>query len=162
MSRNFLIAFGVGLAVIALLVSGVLVMQRGSAINIEVKYLKVRTAPLDENSAVAAIDLRVTNPSDLLLEVRQVEAEMVDASGNTVKGEVISEGDTKRVFEAVPLLGTKFLETLSMRQRLTAHSTHDYMVAVRFPVPVEKVDARHRLVLHVDEVDGKTFDFPER
>lgn len=162
MSRNFLIAFGVGLVLIALLVTGVMVMQRGSAINIDVKFLKVRTAPLDESSTVAAIDLRVTNPSDLLLEVRQVQVEMVDASGNTVNGDVISEGDTKRVFEAVPVLGTKFLDTLSMRQRLTAHSTHDYMVAVRFAVPLERVDARHRLVLHVEEVDGKTFDFPER
>src|SRR4051812_45375561 len=162
MSRNFLIAFAIGLGIIAVLVTGVMLMQRGSAINIEVKFLKVRTAPLDETSTVAAIDLRVTNPSDLLLEVRQVQVEMVDASGNTVNGEVISEGDTKRVFEAVPVLGQKFLETLSMRQRLTAHSTRDYMVAARFAVPVDKVDARHRLVLHVEEVDGKTFDFPER
>jgi hypothetical protein len=162
MSRNFLIAFAIGLAVIATLVTGIMLMQRGSAIDIQVKFLKVRTAPLDENSTVAAIDLRVTNPSDLLLEVRQVGVEMVDASGNTVPGEVISEGDTKRVFEAVPMLGQKFLETLSMRTRLSSRSTRDYMVAARFAVPIDKVDARRKIVLHVDEVDGKSFDFLER
>jgi hypothetical protein len=36
------------------------------------------------------------------------------------------------------------------------------MVAARFPVALEKVDARHRLVLHLEEADGKTFDFSER
>src|ERR1043166_4039631 len=101
MSRNFVLAFAIGLGIVAVLVTGVMLMQRGSAINIEAKFLKVRTAPLDENSTVAAIDLRVTNPSDLLLEVRQVTVEMIDASSISVNGEVISESDTKRVFDAV-------------------------------------------------------------
>jgi hypothetical protein len=162
MSRNFLIAFSVGLAIIGLLVAGVMFMQRGSAIEFDAKILKVRTAPLDEASTVAVIDLRLTNPSDLLLQVRQVEVEMEDAKGNRTPGDVISEGDTKRVFEALPVLGTKFLDTLSMGQRVNAHSTRDYMVAARFAAPVGQVDARRRLVLRVEEIDGKSFEFLER
>jgi len=83
MSRNFLIAFGVGLAVIALAVAGVMFMQRGSAIEIQAKYLKVRTAPLDDTSTVAVMDLRVTNPSNHLLEVRQVTVAFGNQSGGT-------------------------------------------------------------------------------
>ena len=162
MSRNFLIAFGVGLAVIALAVAGVMFMQRGSAIEIQAKYLKVRTAPLDDTSTVAVMDLRVTNPSNLLLEVRQVTVEMEDAKGERITGDVISEGDTQRVFEALPVLGQKYLETLSMRRRLSGRSVGDYMVAARFSVPAAQVDARKRFILHVDEVDGKSFDFLER
>jgi len=162
MSRTFAVAFGVGLAVVAVLVAGILFMQRGSAIQIESRVLKVRTAPLDENSTIAVFDLRVSNPSNLIEEVRQVEAEMVDASGNVTNGDVISEGDTKRVFEAVPMLGQKYLDTLSMRTRLAPRSVADYMVAVRIPLPFDKVEARRKFVLHVDEVDGKNFDFNER
>src|SRR6185436_1581212 len=102
--------------------AGVMFMQRGSAIEIQAKYLKVRTAPLDDTSTVAVMDLRVTNPSNLLLEVRQVTVEMEDAKGERINGDVISEGDTQRVFEALPVLGQKYLETLSMRRRLSGRS----------------------------------------
>jgi hypothetical protein len=162
MSKNFLIAFSIGLVIIGLLVAGVMFMQRGSAIEFQAKFLKVRTAPLDETSTVAVVDLRLTNPSDLLLQIRQVQLEMEDAKGTRIPGDVISDGDTRRVFEALPVLGTKFLETLSMRQRVTSRSTGDYMVAARFAVPVAQVDARARFVLHVEEVDGKSFEFLER
>ena len=162
MSRNFLIAFSIGLAFIVLLVAGVMFMQRGSAIEFQVKFLKVRTAPLDETSTIAVVDLRLNNPSDLLLQIRQVKFEMEDAKGTRTFGDVIGEGDTKRVFEALPVLGTKFLETLSMGQRVKSRSTGDYMVAARFGAPVAEVDARARFVLHVEEVDGKSFEFLER
>ena len=162
MSRNFAIAFGVGLAVIALAVAGVLFMQRGSAIALDGRILKVRTAPLDENSTVAVIDFRISNPSDIVFQVRQVEVEMVDTKGTPYFGDVISEGDAKRVFEALPVLGTKFLNTLSMQERINSHSTGDHMVAVRFQAPVAQVDARAKLVLRINESDGKSFEFSER
>jgi len=161
MSRNFLIAFGAGLALIGLLVAGVMFMQRGDAIEIQAKFLKVRTAPLDDDSTVAVVDLRITNPSNLVLEIRQVQMEMEDAGGMRT-GDVIGEGDTKRVFEALPVLGQKYLDTLSMRQRISSRSTRDYMVAARFSVPLAQVDARKRFILHVEEADGKIFDFKER
>ena len=162
MSRNFLIAFSIGLVLIGLLVAGVMFMQRGSAIEFQAKFLKVRTAPLDDTSTVAVVDLRLTNPSNLLLQVRQVQFEMEDAKGTRTFGDVIGEGDTKRVFEALPVLGTKFLETVSMGMHVQARSTGDYMVAARFGAPVADVDARKRFVLRVEEVDGKSFEFLER
>jgi hypothetical protein len=162
MSRNFWIAFGGGILAIALAVAGILHMQRGSAIDMEAKILKVLTAPLDENSAIAVVYFRLTNPSNLLLEVRQVQVDLVDTKGNRDTGDTISDGDTRRVFDAIPLLGPKYLESLSMRQRISAHSTTDYMVAARFPVPVSMLEQRARFILRVDEVDGKSFEFPER
>jgi hypothetical protein len=128
----------------------------------QARILKARTAPLDENSTVAVLDIRLTNPSDLVLEIMQVRLEMEDAKRTRVVGDVIGASDTKRVFEAVPVLGQQFLETLSMKQRIPAHSTKDYMVAARFGAPTSEVDARARFVLHLDESDGKTFEFLER
>src|SRR4051794_17072914 len=128
MTRNFLIAFAVGVAVIALAVTGIMLNQRGSAIEFKARVLKARTAPLDENSTVAVLDIRLTNPSDLTLEILQVKLEMEDAKGTRVYGDVIGASDTKRVFEAVPVLGQQFLPTLSMRDRIPARSTKDYMV----------------------------------
>src|SRR3954447_13165994 len=162
MRNNFAVAFGVGLAAVAMLVGGILYMQRGDAIDLQGKILKVRTAPLDENSTIAVLDFRINNPSNILLEIRQVTLEMEDTAGKSAMGDVVSEGDAKRVFEAVPSLGPKFLTTLGMRERIAPHSTGDHMVAVRFQAPMAQVDARKRFILHVDEADGKSFDYVER
>ena len=162
MSRNFAIAFAVGLAIIALAVAGIMFMQRGSAIAIQLKVLKVRTAPLDENATVVILDVRVSNPSNIQFQVQQVRVEMEDAKGTRYAGDVIGEGDTKRVFEALPVLGPKYLDTLTMNQRISPRSSADHMIAVRFQAPIAQVDGRARFVIHLDEADGKTFEFLER
>ena len=162
MNRDFGVAFGIGLALVALAIGAIFYMQRGAVIELPGKILKVRTAPLDEKSTIAVIDFRITNPSDVLLEVRQVQVEMEDSSGKSYLGDVASEGDVKRVFEAMPVLGPKFLETLAMRQRIKPHVSEDHMVAARFAAPLEQVDARKRFILHIEEIDGKTFEYPER
>lgn len=162
MRSNFVGAFGVGLVLIVLAVAGVLFMQRGDAIGLDVKILKVRTAALDENSTIAVIDLRAMNPSNLLFEVSQVTMEMEDTSGKTYPGDVIGDSSAKQVFDALPVLGPKFLITLSVQQRIPAHVAQDYMVAARFQAPLARIDARKRFILHVDEVAGKSFEYAER
>ena len=83
MQNNFAAAFGVGLAIIALAVGGIFLMQRGDRIELPGKILKVRTAPLDEESSIAVIDFRITNPSDVQFEVRTVTVEMEDNQGKS-------------------------------------------------------------------------------
>ena len=58
MTNRFLAAFGIGLVCIAVAVAGILYMQRGAHLELPAKILKVRTAPLDENSSVVVIDFR--------------------------------------------------------------------------------------------------------
>jgi len=162
MRSSFAAAFGIGLAIIALAVGGVLYMQRGDAIDIQGKILKVRTAPLDETSSIAVLDLRVTNPSNILLEVGNVSVEMEDAAGKLYEGTVTSEGDAQALFQALPVLGPKYLTTLTLKQRIAAHSSQDHMVAARFAAPVATIDARKRFIVHVDEADGKSFEYAEQ
>jgi hypothetical protein len=162
MRNPFAAAFAIGLAVIALAIGGIFLMQRGDVIQLPGKILKVRTAPLDDNSTIAVIDFRFNNPSDVLLEVRDVTVEMEDTAGKSYLGQVSSETDAKRLFEAMPVLGPKYLDTLTMRKRIAPHESGDYMVAARFQAPVSQVDARKRFIVHVEEVAGKVFDYAER
>jgi len=104
-NRDSAIAFGAGLACIALVVGGIVFMQRGDRIRLPGKILKVRTAPLDENSAVAVIDFRITNPSGVQFMVRTVQVEMDDNEGKSYLGDVAADMDVARLFEAVPALG---------------------------------------------------------
>lgn len=162
MRSNFAIAFGVGLACIALAVGGIFYMQRGDKIDLPGKILKVRTAPLDNESSVAVIDFRAANPSDILFEVRTVTAQLQGADGKMSEGQVSSDTDAARVMEALPMLGDKYNKTLMVKERIGAHGAVDRMVAVRFPVPIDQLDARKRLMVRVEEVDGKTFEYSDR
>src|SRR3974390_1746768 len=108
MKDNFGAAFGIGLAIIALAVGGIFFMQRGDKIELPGKILKVRTAPLDEDSSIAVLDFRITNPSDVLFEVRTVTVEMEDNAGKSYLGQTVSEMDAKSLFAGLPVLGQKF------------------------------------------------------
>ena len=161
MSKNFLIAFGIGVVCIAIAAWWVGHMQRGAYIDLPGKVLKVRTAPLDEGSAVAVVDFRVSNPADYPFVVRTVTVAMEDNLGAESVGQTVSELDARQLFQAIPLLGQKFNDTLLMRDSVPPHNSWDRMVAARFEVPESKLEARKRLVVRIEEVDGKVFDLPE-
>jgi hypothetical protein len=162
MQKNFLVAFGIGLAIIALAVGGIFFMQRGDRMELPGKILKVRTAPLDDDSSIAVIDFRITNPSNILFEVRTVTVEMDDNQGRSYLGQPVSEVDAIRLFEGLPVLGQKFNPTLIMRERLGSHRSADRMIAARFQAPMALLDGRKRFVVRIEEVDGKSFEYAER
>ena len=162
MKDNFLAAFGIGIAVIAIVVGGIFFMQRGDVMQLPGKILKVRTAPLDENSSVVVVDFRVSNPSDIIFEVRTVNVELVDKDGKSYLGQVSSDRDAKVLFEGVPVLGEKYNPTLMTRERISAHANADRMVAARFVAPVALLEGRKKFIVHIEEVDGKLVDYSER
>src|ERR1017187_2085838 len=145
MQKSFLVAFGIGLAIIALAVGGIFVMQRGDRMELPGKILKVRTAPLDEDSSVAVIDFRMTNPSNILFEVREVTVELDDNQGKSYLGQSVSEVDAKRLFEGLPVLGPKFNPTLLMRERLGSRGSAVRMIAPGFQARVAPLAGRKRL-----------------
>ena len=162
MRSSFVIAFGIGLAVIALAVGGIFFVQREDRMDLPGKILKVRTAPLDDDSSIAVLDFRLTNNSGVLFEVRTVSVELEDKAGKNYLGQPVGESDAKRMFDAMPVLGGKYNTTLLMRDRIGAHVTEDRMIAARFQAPVSLLDERKRFVLRIEEVDGKSFEIPER
>jgi hypothetical protein len=162
MSKNFLTAFLVGIAAIAILVTAILYLNRGARIGLTGQILKVRTAPLDENSSIAVLDFRVRNPASKAFVVRTVAVVLEDADGKQQDGATVSEADAKTLFQYVPLLGQKFNQTLLMRDKVLSDATEDRMVAARFEVPESRIDARKRFLLRIEDVDGPITEIPEK
>jgi len=162
MSKNFLMAFGIGIVCIAIAALWVVHMQRGAYIDLPGKILKVRTAPLDEASTVAVLDFRVSNPADYPFVVRKVTVALQDSAGAESEGQTVSEVDARQLFQVIPLLGQKFNDTLLMRDAIPPHSSWDRMVAARFEVPESALQARKRLIVRIEEVDGKVFDLSDK
>ena len=100
MSRTLLITFAIGIVVVAIAVSGVVYMQRGGHVGLSGNILKVRTAPLDEQSAAVVIDFRITNPSDYPFQVRGVTVVLENQSGAQTEGATASE--TRKVTRFIP------------------------------------------------------------
>jgi hypothetical protein len=162
MSEGFPVAFGIGLAVIAMVVGGILFMQRGARIGLAGSILKVRTAPLDEQSSIAVIDFRFANPANVQFWVRTVSVILEDKSGNQFEGKVVSEMDARRLFEVMPLLGQKFNETLLTRDKIPGHTSEDRMVAARFEAPERIIESRKRFLVRIEEVDGPITEIAEK
>ena len=162
MKNRFAATFAIGIGIIAIVVVGILYMQRGARIGLAGSVLKVRTAPLDENSTIAVIDFRFANPGNVPFWVRTVSLVMEDKDGSQYEGKVISEGDAKRLFEALPLLGEKFNETLILRDKIPGHTSLDRMVAARFEAPEARINSRKRFIVRIEEVDGNISELSEK
>ncbi|HEY9140717.1 MAG TPA: hypothetical protein VIN93_07485 [Bryobacteraceae bacterium] len=154
MSRTLLVTFAIGIVIIAIAVAGVVYMQRGAHIELPGTILKVRTAPLDDQSAAAVIDFRVTNPSDYPFQVRSVTVVLESQSGAQTEGATASEMDAQRLMAGVPLLGEKYNPSLMVRERVPPRTTLDRMIAARFEVPDSQLQARKRFLVKIEEVDG--------
>ncbi|MGA2115209.1 MAG: hypothetical protein ABSH56_10730 [Bryobacteraceae bacterium] len=162
MSRTLIISLAIGLAVIAVLIAGIFYMQRGSHIDLHGKFLKVRTAPLDEHSSVVVIDYRIENPADFKFMAQAVTVTLEDKNGNGTEGQTAPEPDARQLFANVPLLGEKYNESFKARDFVAPHSTADRMVAARFEVPEAQLQNRKRFAIRIDEIDGAVVEFAEK
>jgi hypothetical protein len=162
MKNQFLVAFGIGLACIGLVVAGVLFMQRGARVGLTGSVLKVRTAPLDDNSSVVVLDFRFSNPGNVLFVVRSVTVVLEEKDGKQYDGRTVAEMDAKRLFEGIPLLGQKFTDTLVERDKVPGHTFQDRMVAARFDALESRLEARKRFLLRIEEVDGLVSEISEK
>jgi hypothetical protein len=160
--NRFAAALGIGIALAGILVAAVLFMQRGARVGITGSVLKVRTAPLDENSSIAVIDFRFANPANVNFVVRSATVVLEEKDGKQYEGRTISEMDAKRLFEGIPLLGQKFNDTLVMNTKIPAHSSEDRMIAARFEAPEARLESRKRLLVRVEDVDGPISEISEK
>jgi hypothetical protein len=152
---------GAGALIVGLFVAAIVYLQWGAHVELQGRIAKVRTAAADEASSIAVLDFRFVNPSDYPFIVRRVDVFVEDENGQVHEGAVISEADAKRLFEALPLLGQKYNESLLIRTRIRPKETMDRMVAARFELSEARLASRKRLWVRVEDVDGAVSEIAE-
>jgi len=162
LSRTFLMTFGIGMVVIAIAVAGILYMQRGAHVELKGKILKVRTMGMQDNASLAVVDFRFANPSDYPFVVRSVDVTATGADGQEYTSTPVPEVDAKRIFEYYPVLGQKYNSSLIPRDKIPGRQTEDRMIAVRFEIPIDKLDARKNLKVRIEDVDGPVSELLEK
>jgi hypothetical protein len=161
MRKELAVPFAIGLAVILVAIGAVLYMQRGAHVELKGSVLKVRTMALDENASLAVVDFRFANSADYPFVVRSCTVTVEDASGRVTEGVSVTELDARRLFDYYHVLGKKYNDTLLLKDKIAAHESQDRMIAARFEIPVSQLEARKRLVVRVEDVDGPVSELPE-
>ena len=162
MHKQLLGPIGIGAALILAAVGVMLYLTRGAHIELTGSVLKVRTMALDENSSLAVVDFRFANPADYPFVVRSCTVHLQDGSGKALEGFSVPETDARRIFEYYPILGPKYNDTLVLKDKIPAHNSQDRMIAARFEIPVDRLEARQRLSLRIEEIDGVVSEIEEK
>jgi hypothetical protein len=157
--EQFVSAFTIGIAVVAVAVGVVFFMQRGAHMELT-GPMTVRTHATDENTALAIINLHITNPADYGFEVSDVSATLETKAGDS-NTRIVSKVDAKKFFDAMPELGP-FHPTLYTKYVIPPHSTGDYTLLAQYSLPERMLTDRQRFVVRIQEINGKVAELSER
>jgi hypothetical protein len=156
MNSNFAKAFAIGLGAVLVAVAIILFMQRGAHMDLPGE-LKVRTLSTSKDESLALLDLHISNPSDYTFTVHNIAVTLETKSGDA-SGTVVARSDAERLFASMPDAGP-FHPTLYTDAPITAHTTADYTLAVPFSMPEGMLKDRKRMVVRIDEINGKSFEY---
>jgi hypothetical protein len=158
MSKPFGIAFAAAVIVIGVLIWYGFVNTKGNHLAPTGSIAKVRTIKATDDVTFMVIDFKVKNDSDRDMVVHSMEAAIDTADGGTVTGGSVAVADINNAFKSYPLLGEQYNTVLRERDVVPAHQTLDRMVGVRFDTPYEKVEARKKVTLRVEDVTGPVLE----
>ena len=154
MNRQVLTAAAIAVVVVGAALGLILYSTRHNAVGVTGEILKVRTHPSAPDNTLAALDFRLRNPSTQQFMVRSVEVWLDRDGGDPLEGNVASEIDARRLFDYYKALGPKYNPTLVGRDKINPNETLDRGVLVSFSASEEAVNARKRLRLVINDVDG--------
>jgi hypothetical protein len=159
MREQFASAFAIGLVAVAVVVGGIMYMQRGAHMDLT-GSMTVRTIATDDNTALALANLHIANPSDYAFEVKGVTVTLETKAGD-FPSVIVARTDAQRLFDSMPEAGP-FHPPLYTGAVIPAHSTSDYTVAAQYSAPERILKDRKRFVVRIEEINGKVAEFPER
>lgn len=154
MSKNFIVTFAAGLALVAALIAGVFYSKRGAHLAPNGSVLKVRTQALDDTHTLAIMEVRLANDSDVTMTVRQINLTAETKEGHQLDGTLVSGEDVKQIFSFYPALGPQYNDPLLVRDRIPGHKTIDRMVAARFDAPEAEFAGRKGITIRVEDDSG--------
>jgi hypothetical protein len=161
-SKQFWILLVAGLAIVGAGLGLLLVGTKGNHLELTGTILHTRVLALNAKASLVVIDFRVRNPSDVPFVVKSATIQLTPSSGETLDGTPISKPDVENVFKYEPLLGPKFNDLLSIRDKIAPHQSMDRMVAARFDLPDSQIDARKSVQLRIEDMDGTVADLGEK
>lgn len=158
MSKPFLITFGAAIVVIAVLIWVGFANTAGNHLVPTGSIGKVRTIKVVDDVTFMVIDFNIRNDSGRDMVVHSVDTTLDLPNGEITIGGAVASRDVGMAFKNYPLLGEQYNPVLKDRDVIPAHQQVDRMVAVRFDLPVERIESRKRVVLKIEDVTGPVLE----
>jgi hypothetical protein len=117
---------------------------------------------LNPNASIVVLDFRAKNPSDVQFVVKNVEIVLEPASGEPLTGASISKADVDNVFKYEKILGPKYNDVLTIRDRIGAHESVDRMDGARFELGESAIDSRKSIKVRIQDMDGTIAEIVEK
>ena len=162
MSQRFWLFLAVGVAAVAIAVTGIWFGTKSAHLELTGNILKVRVLALGEKASLVVVDFRVTNPSAVRFVVNDVRLKLTAPTGNTEEGVAASRSDIDKLFLAQKLIGPHFNDVLALGDLVGPGKTLDRMTGARFEVPESAINQRKAIVLRLEDVDGTVAELTER
>jgi len=153
---------GIGLAVVAAGLGVTLLSTKGAHLELDGRILHVRVLSLNPNASIVVLDFRAKNPSDVQFVVKNVEMVLEPASGEPLTGVSISKADVDNVFKYEKLLGPKYNDVLTIRDKIGPHESIDRMDGARFELGETAIDSRKSIRLRIQDMDGTIAEIVEK
>ena len=149
-NRTILVGGLLGAVVVAVLI---IAYNWRATPRLEGRVTDVRTLGMDASSSVAIVNFEASNSSSYELSINRREMAIVDQSGNSLEGRILSVFDIRQLFEYFPALGGMRDEPLVDNRHLAPGESLRGLVAARFEIPKHELDMRREIVLRT--VDNK-------
>jgi hypothetical protein len=161
-SKQFWILLVAGLAIVGAGVGILMVGTKGNHLELTGAILHTRVLALNPKASIVIVDFRVKNPTDVPFVARSVTILLDPGSGETLEGQGVSKVDVDNLFKYEKLLGPKFNEVLSIRDKIAPHQSLDRMAGARFELSDSAVDARKSIRVRMEDLDGTVAEISEK
>lgn len=162
MSKNLLIALGVGLLAVGLIVATFFKSTEEMRLTLEAELRKVRIVETSPETAMAMVDFRLQNKSNVPFVLRDAHIVLVKADGTEVEGETQPRATVNRIFDFIPQAGGKINEVLIPGDKIGPNALIDRMAGASFQLPAAELDARKLLRVELVDLDGGKFVMTEK
>ncbi len=162
MSKQFWLLLVAGLAIVGAGLGLLMVGTKGNHLELTGAILHTRVLALNPKASIVIVDFRVKNPSDVPFVVRSVAILLDPASGEAPEGQGVSKADVENLFKYEKLLGPKFNEVLSIRDKIPPHQSLDRMAGARFELSESAIDARKSIRVRIEDLDGTVAEISEK
>ncbi|MGO9240558.1 MAG: hypothetical protein ACLQBJ_07075 [Bryobacteraceae bacterium] len=140
--------------IVALIVAVVLWFNQGARVRLDAQILKTRVIPTDENTTLAVLEVRISNPSDVLFVIREAHLNVLLRDGTELEGAPVTQDDLDRFLDYFKTYGGRYNPVLRTKERFHAGSLTDRTIAASFPRPASVIEKRRGFVLELIDVDG--------
>lgn len=161
-SKQFWILLAAGLAIVAAGLGLLLVGTKGNHLELTGAILHTRVLALNPKASIVIVDFRAKNPSDIPFVVKSVAIMLDPGKGETLEGQSVSKPDVENLFKYEKLLGPKFNDVLSIRDKIAPHQSVDRMAGARFELSESAIDARKSIVVRIEDLDGTIAELTDK